>query len=364
MRWSRAGSGREAVDTSAAVEAQPGAPVPRVSVLILNWNGRDLLRRCLASLRSQGWRDFETIVVDNGSSDDSASMVAQDFPEVRLLALQTNTGFCGGNNRAYAVSRGDLVVLLNNDAELAPDFLARMIEAADMEPDFGMFAASVRMHEHREVFDSTGLLVYPDGICRSRGWLEKDVGQYDEADEVLAPNGCAAVYRRAMLEDVGLFDEAYFAYLEDLDLGLRGQLRGWRCRYVPGAVAWHKKSSTSGYHSAWKAYLVERNRIWNAVRLLPLRLLLLSPLWTLARYAAQGFAAASGQGMSSTFRRDYSRAELARILLRAYAAALVRLPEVWRQRREIQSRRRLGALAVYVLLRRHRLPLVELAFKD
>jgi GT2 family glycosyltransferase len=133
---------------------------------------------------------------------------------------------------------------------------------------------------------------------------------------------------------------------------------------VPGAVAYHKKSITSGYHSAWKAYLVERNRIWNSVRLLPLRLLALSPLWTLARYAMQGYAAASGHGISSRFRRDYSRGELAGILAKAYVAALRRLPEVWRQRRLIQSRRKLGAFAVYRMLRKHRLPLRELAFKD
>lgn len=337
---------------------------PRVSVLILNWNGRELLRGCLQSLRGQTWRDFEVVVVDNGSTDGSATMVTQEFGEVRLLALTVNTGFCGGNNRAYAVARGDLLLLLNNDAEVRADFLEKIVAAADLDGHFGMFAANIRMYDRREVFDSTGLLVYPDGICRSRGWLEKDLGQYDSADEVLAPNGCAALYRRAMLDDVGLFDEAYFAYLEDLDLGLRGQLRGWRCRYVPDAVVYHKKSMTSGYHSATKAYLVERNRIWNAVRLLPLRLLLLSPLWTAARYLAQGFATASGRGISGRFGRDYSRGQLLGILLRAYAAALARLPEVWRQRRHIQSHRRLGALAVYALLRRHRLPLFELAFKD
>ncbi|MBI5505861.1 MAG: glycosyltransferase family 2 protein [Deltaproteobacteria bacterium] len=338
--------------------------IPRVSVLILNWNGRELLRGCLRSLRDQTFKDFEVLVVDNGSADDSAAMVRREFPEARLLALPVNTGFCGGNNRAYAQARADLVLLLNNDAEVRADFVEKMITAADLDAEFGMFAACIRMYDRREIFDSTGLLIYPDGICRSRGWLEKDVGQYDRVDEVLAPNGCAAMYRRAMLDDVGFLDEAYFAYLEDLDLGLRGQLRGWRCRYVPDAVVYHKKSMTTGYHSALKAYLVERNRIWNAVRLLPLRLLLLSPLWTVARYLAQGFAAASGRGMSGRFSRDYSRRQLLGILLRAYAAALLRLPEVWRERRWIQSRRKLGALAVYELLRKHRLPLLELAFKD
>lgn len=338
--------------------------MPRFSVLVLNWNGRDIVGDCLVSLRQQTFRDFETIVVDNGSTDLSAEYIHRAFPEAKLLALAGNAGFCGGNNVALGAASGDLIVLLNNDAELDPGFLEAMDAAAREYEAAGMFAANVRMFDRRGVFDSTGLLVYPDGICRSRGWLEEDRGQYDEPAEVLCPNGCAAVYRRAMLDEVGFFDDAYFAYLEDLDLGLRGQLRGWTCRYVPAAIAFHKKSMTSGYHSAFKAFLVERNRIWNAVKLLPLRLLVLSPLWTIARYAGQGYAAASGKGMSSGFRRDYSRATLLGILLRAYASAFARLPEVWKQRREIQGRRTLGMLEVYALLRRHRLTLSELAFKD
>ncbi len=339
-------------------------PRPRVSVLILSWNGRDLLSACLASLSRQTTQDFETIVLDNGSSDATVAELAPQFPWVRWLQEPTNTGFCGGNNRAIGAANSDLIVLLNNDAEVARDFIENLLRAADEHPDIGMFATRIMLFDRREVFDSTGLLVYADGVCRSRGWLEQDVGQFDQAEEVLGPNGCAAAYRRAMLEDVGLFDEEYFAYLEDLDLALRGQLRGWRCLYVPTALVWHKKSMTSGYHSAFKAYHVERNRIWNAVKLLPRRLLIVSPAFTLVRYLAQGAATASGQGISSNFRRDYSRAQLAAILLRAYGAALRGLPGMWRKRRIIQRGRRMGMLKFYRLLRRYRLPLRELAFKD
>jgi hypothetical protein len=338
--------------------------VPRVTVIVLNWNGAELLGDCLRSVKNQDFTDFEAIVVDNGSTDDSADLVEREFPGFRLIRLPENTGFCHGNNVGMREAAGDLVVLLNNDAELAPSFLTRLVDAADLEPDVGMFATRILMHDRRNVFDSTGLLVYPDGICRSRGWLEKDVGQYDVADEVLGPNGCAAAYRRVMLDDVGLFDERYFAYLEDLDLAFRGQLRGWRCRYVPDAVCYHKKSITSGYHSAFKAFLVERNRIWNAIKLFPLRLLLLSPFYTFARYLAQGFATASGKGISSSFVRDYSRLELAGILLRAYVSALSALPAMWRERQRIQRDRRLGALAVFMLMKKYRLPALELAFKD
>lgn len=338
--------------------------VPRVSLIVLNWNGAALLGDCLRSVKAQQFKDFEAIVVDNGSTDGSCELVAAEFPGFRLEALGENTGYCRGNNVGIGIASGELVVLLNNDAELAPDFLSRIVEAADLEPEVGMFATRILMHDRRNVFDSTGLLVYPDGICRSRGWLEKDVGQYDEADEVLGPNGCAAVYRRAMLDDIGLFDERYFAYLEDLDLAFRAQLRGWRCRYVPEAVCYHKKSITSGYHSAFKAFLVERNRIWNAVKLFPLRLLVLSPFYTLARYLAQGFATASGKGISSNFVRDYSRLELLGILVKAYVSALADLPAVWRERQRIQRDRRLGALAVYMLMKKYRLAVLELAFKD
>ena len=336
----------------------------RVSLIILNWNGIGLIADCLRSVAAQTYPDFETLVVDNGSTDGSVELIEREFPSVRLIKNGENTGFCRGNNIGIAVASGELIVLLNNDAELAPDFIARVADAADLEPDVGMFATRILMHDRPSVFDSTGLLVYPDGICRSRGWLEKDVGQYDTADEVLGPNGCAAAYRRAMLDDVGLFDERYFAYLEDLDLAFRGQLRGWRCRYVPDAVCFHKKSITSGYHSAFKAFLVERNRIWNALKLFPLRLLALSPFYTFARYVAQAFATASGKGISSEFVRDYSRLQLAGILVRAYASALGSLPEIWRERQRIQRSRRLGALAVFVLMRRYRLPVLELAFKD
>jgi len=338
--------------------------VPRFSILILNYDGRELLQSCLRSVREQTMTDFEALVVDNGSSDGSVDMLASEFPEVLVLPQEENTGFCLGNNIGFAAASGDLILLLNNDADLHPRFLEEMSAAAELEPEIGMFASRVMMYDRRNVFDSTGLLVYPDGICRSRGWLEKDIGQYDEAVEVLGPNGCAAVYRRTMIDDVGLFDDRYFAYLEDLDLAMRGQLRGWRCRYVPGAVAYHKKSMTTGYHSASKAYLVERNRIWNAAKLFPRRILAMSPFYTAARFAAQGYAYATGRGMSGGMGRDYGRFQLAGILCRAWLAALLGLPSVLADRRRIQKNRRLGALAVYMLMRRYRLPVSELAFKD
>lgn len=338
--------------------------MPRFSVIVLNWNGRELLRGCLASIAAQDFSDHETVVVDNGSKDGSCELVEREHPGMHLIRVGENAGFCRGNNIGMEVATGELIVLINNDSELEPDFLSRLSEGCDADAGAGMYATKVMMYDRPDLLDSAGLLVYPDGVCRSRGWLDPDGGEYDEPTDVLGPVGCAAAYRRTMLDDVGIFDERYFAYLEDLDLAFRGQLRGWRCRYVPAAVSYHKKSMTSGYHSAFKAHLVERNRIWNAVKLFPLRLLLLSPFYTLVRYAAQGYAALAGRGISSSYARDYSRVRLTMILIRSYRDALRMLPAIMADRRRIQSRRKLGALGVYSLMKRYRLPIRELGFKD
>ncbi len=331
---------------------------------MLNWNGRELLRACLRSLEAHRGAPFETIVVDNGSTDGSCEMVAREFGWARVLRNDHNAGYCKGNNAGIRAAVGEIIVLLNNDAEIAPDFIERLDRAATEHPEAGMFATRIMMYDRPALLDSAGLLVYPDGVCRSRGWLDEYVDRYRQSADVLGPNGCAAAYRRTMLDDIGLFDERYFAYLEDLDLAMRGQLRGWSCRYLPDAVVYHKKSMTSGYHSAFKAYLVERNRIWNAVKWFPLPWLLISPLYTLVRYAAQGFAAMAGRGISSSYARDYSRLRLAAILLRSYASALRQLRPVLAERRRIQRGRKLGTMAVYTLMRRYRLPVRELAFKD
>lgn len=337
---------------------------PRFSLIVLNWNKCDLLRACLASIEQQDYSDYEVIVVDNGSEDDSCEMVERDYASFRLIRVGENTGFCRGNNIGIAEAGGEVIVLVNNDSELRTDFLSRLSAGCNADPAAGMYATKVLMYDRPQIIDSAGLLVYPDGVCRSRGWLESDGGEYDEPAEILGPAGCAAAYRRTMLDDVGLLDDRYFAYLEDLDLAFRGQLRGWRCRYVPDAVSHHKKSMTSGYHSAFKAHMVERNRLWNVLKLFPLRLLALSPLYTLVRYAAQGYAAVAGFGISSSFARDYSRARLVGILLRSYLEAFKELPGVLAERRHIQSRRKLSMLEVYSMMKRYRLPVRDLAFKD
>jgi GT2 family glycosyltransferase len=337
---------------------------PRASAVVVNWNGGDMLDECLASLCAQTVSDLEIIVVDNGSRDGSAARCKQRFGE-RIVLLQNprNEGFARANNQAFAIARGEWIFLLNNDAVAEPAAVEALLAFVQDRPDVGTLACRVNRYEQPNVFDSAGLLLYPDGVCRPRGWQEKDLGQYDRPDMVLAPHGCACAYRKAMLDEVGGFDETYFCYLEDLDLGMRAQLQGWKCWYVPDARVRHHKSATAGNYSKFKAYHVERNRIWNAVKLLPRMILAMSPLFTVNRYLMQFYAARTHTGLSSDFVKEYSWFGLLWILMRAYVAALWRLPRMLRERHRLSKRRKITTREWYDLISRYKLDAIELALK-
>ncbi|MBI4575253.1 MAG: glycosyltransferase family 2 protein [Planctomycetes bacterium] len=341
-------------------------PSPRYSVVVLHWNGLAHTERCLASLAAQRFRDFETIVVDNGSTDGSRGRLRTLCAGcVRLLCLGRNLGTTGGNNAGLRLARGEFVARLDNDCDADAGWLEALDADVTAAPrQVGMWASRVMVDAHRGVFDSVGLLVYPDGTGRPRGWLEPDRGQYDASAEILAPSGCAALYRRSMLEEIGPLDERYFACLDDLDLGLRAQTSGWRCRYVPGARVYHVKGATFGRHTLRKGFLVERNRVYNAVKHLPTRWLLTSPCHVLARYLAQGWAALGYRGPCSQYRRRYSWLQLALTVWEAWAAALDGLPPALRERRRLRALRRLGPREWAGLLARHRLPLGHVLVRD
>jgi GT2 family glycosyltransferase len=337
---------------------------PLVSAIVVNWNGGAMLDECLASLFAQTWKELEVVLVDNASSDGSAQRaVAMYGDRLRLVQNRANEGFARGNNLGFAAARGEWLFLLNNDAIAAPEAIAELMQFVAGRDDVGMLACRINRLGEPNVFDSAGLLIYPDGVCRPRGWQEKDLGQYDRAEPVLAPHGCACAYRRSMIDDVGAFDEAYFCYLEDLDLGMRGQLGAWHCWYVPTARVLHRKSATAGNYSKFKAYHVERNRIWNAVKLLPRFILVMSPLFTMNRYLMQGYAAATHSGLSAEFVKEYSWWQLLLVLIRAYLAASWRLPAMLIARRRLTKRRRITTRQWYELISRYKLDAIELALK-
>lgn len=340
-------------------------PQTPLSAIVVNWNGRDHLEVCLGSLRRQTLAGVEIVLVDNGSSDGSLELVRAHFGDaVRIVTLEENRGYAGGLNAGLCAARGRLLMALNSDTEVDPECCARLVAAADAHPTTGMFAPKILAFDRRDLIDNVGHLIYADGLSRGRGRLERDHGQYDAEQEIVLPSGCAVLLRRAMLRDIGLFDEALFAYCDDTDLGLRGRLAGWRCRAVPGAVVYHKYSAASDAYSPLKAFLVERNRAWVAVKCLPWPLLLASPLFTAVRLAAQAWGALTGRGAAGRFASAHSPLTLVGVLLRAWGAALAGLPAAWRQRRLVQRHRRVSTGDALAWFRRYRMGVREVAWKE
>jgi GT2 family glycosyltransferase len=340
-------------------------PTVPVSVIVVNWNGRHHLDTCFHSLLRQTLPGVESILVDNGSTDGSLDHVRARFAgTVRSVALPSNVGYGAALNVGIGVARGRHLFALNNDTEVDPGCLTALYAAAERYPQAGSFAPKILSFDERQQIDNVGHLLYADGLSRGRGRLERDHGQYDGDAEILLFSGCAVLLRREMLADIGLFDEDLFAYCEDTDLGLRAQLAGWRCRAVPSAIVYHKYSASTADYSPMKAFLVERNRAWVAVKCLPAPLLLLSPMFTALRLGAQAIGALTHRGAAGRFASDHSAGALAAIFLRAVAAALRGLPRAWRKRRVVQQRRRISNREALTWLSRYGMRVREIAWKD
>lgn len=337
---------------------------PVVSAIVINFNGGTMLQDAIGSLLAQTWPALEVILVDNASTDGSVELAERRFGD-RLVVIRNgkNEGFARGNNIGFAAAKGDWVFLLNPDAVCDPDVIAELMAFVADRPDVGQLACRVVRADQPNFFDSVGLLLYPDGVARSRGWQEKDQGQYDRAEEVLAPHGCACALRKTMLDQIGGFDEDFFCYFEDLDLGVRGQLAGWKCWYVPSTRVRHLKSATAGNYSVFKAYHVERNRLYCLWKWMPRFLVFVAPLFTLNRYAMQGYAAHTHQGLSAEFVKEYSLTRLFFLLIQARLAALYRLPRMLAKRKRIRNTRKISVREWYGLISRFKLDAIELALK-
>lgn len=305
--------------------------------MIPSWNGLEHLEICLTALRCQTFRDFEVIVVDNGSSDGSQGYVRQHFPDVRLLELGENRGFTGACNAGYAVSRGDYVILLNNDTEAREEWLAAVVDAFRRHPEAGIVASKILLFERRDHLHAAGDTYRVDGIPGNRGVWQEDVGQFDQEEDVFGACGAAAAYRRRMVEEIGFLDDAFFFSCEDVDIAWRAQLAGWHVRYVPDAVVHHKLKATGGsvtgsYYDGrnflyviWKDYPTSLlRRYWGHILRAQLRI-----FWQALR-AWRGAAA--------------------RARLRGQVAGLLGLPGMLRKRRRVQAKRWVSDEALLAIL--------------
>jgi GT2 family glycosyltransferase len=296
-----------------------------VSVIIPNWNGAAHLPTCLNALRAQTLQDFEVIVADNGSSDESLELLARDYPEARVLPLARNLGFTGACNAGLRAALGEFLILLNNDTEADPRWLEEVVAAFRRHPRTGMVASRMLLFDRRDVFHTAGDVFKTDGTPGNRGVWETDRGQFSEGP-VFSANGGSAAYRRAMLDQVGLLDEDFFFSCEDVDLAWRAQLAGWPAVYAPRAVVYHKLSASGG--GATASYHDGRNFLYLLAKDVP------GCVWR--RYWPQVILAQARITLAAL--RAW-RGAAARARLRGQIAGLLGLPKMLKKRRTVQASR-------------------------
>lgn len=295
---------------------------------MLSYDGRHLLEVILPSLAQQSFRDFEVVVVDNGSRDDTVTWLRENWPQVQLVSLPQNIGVTGALNVCVHAGRGELLALFNNDMELEPDCLAELVAALDAHPEAGWAAAKLRDFEQRELLDGAGDVFTWAATGGRRGHGQRDSGQYDTPGEIFGACGGAALYRRSVLRLVGDFDEDFFAFYEDVDWNLRAQLAGFSCRYVPTAVVHHMGSATIGRGlSDFTRYHLWRNTLWIIAKDIPAQALL--------RHAHQ---LALGQLINLAVAVRDRKLD---VWLRVWRDALRGAPKVLRKRRAVQRRRQI-----------------------
>lgn len=308
---------------------------PDISVIIVNYNGVRHLRTCLGALEAQQGVPFETIVVDNASSDGSIDLLRTAFPAIRLVALDANHGFAGGNNRGAAQARGRWLVFLNNDTRVAPGWLLALRDGLEWSPDTALVTSRIVYMHDPTILDSAG-----DGVTRAGGAFKHghgaSVSRYLRRQEVFGACGAAFLIVRRVYEEIGGFDEDFFLSHEDVDLSYRARLRGYRCVYVPEAVVHHAGSATLGRSSATSIFYGQRNSEWVYLKNTPAPLLLRTlPLHAL--YLAAALVYFTWSGRLPAF-------------VSAKWAAVRSLRVMWRKRRAVQRTRRASASDIWQLL--------------
>jgi len=308
------------------------------------------LEECVESLEHQTRRDFEVIIVDNSGG----GLVRRNGAGrgARVIENSRNAGFGAAVNQGFQASAAPFLATLNDDAVAHPDWLDALLRAIQRRPDAGMCASQVRFFgEHR--LDSAGMLMARDGSSKQRGH-GRPPEDFPVPEETLFPSGSAALYRRAMLDSIGFFDDRFFLYCEDTDLGLRARWGGWKCLYEPLAMVEHHYSHSAGGTSPIKAYYVERNRLFVLVKNFPAGMLLAAPFATLARYLWHAWYILQGRGSAARFRAEgHAGPKMIWYIIRAHAALLAHVPRLWRQRREIRGRARITPAVFRHLMRCH-----------
>jgi GT2 family glycosyltransferase len=307
-----------------------------VSILIPNWNGESVLPRCMEALAAQTCQDFEVIVVDDASTDNSVAFLREHYPQVVLVQMENNQGFASATNVGATHARGEWLALLNNDAFPEPDWLAALLAATQEHPEFTLFASQLVQANRPAYLDGTGDLYHISGMAWRRYYNFPLADAPQQPDEVFSPCAAAGLYRRDAYLDVGGLDEDFTSYHEDVDLGFRLRLQGHRCLYIPEAVVHHIGSATYGHKSDAQVYFGHRNLVWSYFQNMPGYLL----WWYLPAHLL----------VNLIFLTVYTWRGQAHAIWRAKWDALRGLPVAWQKRREIQSTRQVSSAQIAVAM--------------
>ena len=307
----------------------------KISVIIVNWNGKRFLSECLDGLRRQIYQDFSVILVDNGSKDGSIDFVNRNYPEVRTIALPKNVGFPAANNYAFKTIQTEYIALLNNDAVAHNLWLKNLLDALDSHPEAGFAASKMVFSDNSEIIDRAGdaYTRAGTGLLRGRG---KSVSNYNKQEWIFGACAGAALYRTHMLKDIGLFDEDFFLLYEDVDLSFRAQLMGYKCLFVPEAVVYHKASSSIVYDSPISVYYSHRNLEWVYIKNMPSHLIP-KTIWLHIIYDIAAFLFFTTNGRIKEF-------------MEAKWDALMGLKRILKKRRQIQRNMRVDDKYIWSLL--------------
>lgn len=312
--------------------------IPLVSIIIINWNGKTVIERCLRAVFDQTFQNFEIIVVDNGSTDGSLQVIADLFPQIRLIQLESNHGFAHANNVASAQARGQWLALINSDVFPEPDWLQAMLDASQTHPDLYFFTSCQIQANDPNLLDGTGDQYNIGGIAWRRQINQPVENAVPYIDEVFSACGAAALIPRDAFLETGGFDEDYFSYLEDVDLGFRLRLLGYRCLYVPRARVLHVGSASLGVESEFAIYHTLRNMVWTFLKDMP--------------FPYVFFYLPVHLGMYVGYSLFYAFCCCPCVSLKAFRDTIIGIPATLRKRKIIQAKLQVDPLEVVRMIKR------------
>jgi GT2 family glycosyltransferase len=303
-----------------------------INVIIINYNGGDVVLKCIESVKQQTYENYEIILIDNDSKDNSLTNIKNIYPEIKIIETGFNSGWGVACNEGINNSNGEYIALLNNDAYLDSNCLKEMVKAINIKEEYGSCASKILIWNEPEKIEVVGLNIYKDGSSVGRGRLQSRE-KYNKSEEVFCANDCACLYKREMINNIGLYDPDFFIYADETDMGWRHQIAGRKCIFNPKAIAYHAHSRAAGDYSDFKAYHVERNRLYIVFKYFPFWNIVSSFIYSIYRYSYQVFLTKKGQGSLSKYKEKSTLFNGFKVLLKAHIDACKKVPVMLKRRR-------------------------------